>query len=175
MLFLSKAKVDLALTVWPPSPSKVRKRHILYILCCSPKANFWGCYWTISFFGQMVNFCLQPQPKLCILGFKGCIVDQCKINLGAFAEPNFIRNYLVWRHMFEFFLINAKSRFLEARIQYFSPFLIYFQSFLAHYKPPFVPFVTLFKAKMFVFRSGLRFSFWALEVPEPRVRKRSFQ
>ena len=24
----------------------------------------------------------------------------------------------------------------------------------------------------FVFRSGLRFSFWALEVPEPRVRKR---
>ena len=24
---------------------------------------------------------------------------------------------------------------------------------------------------MFVFRSGLRFSFWALEVPEPRVRK----
>ena len=25
---------------------------------------------------------------------------------------------------------------------------------------------------MFVFRSGLRFSFWALEVPEPRVRKR---
>ena len=27
---------------------------------------------------------------------------------------------------------------------------------------------------MSVFRSGLRFSFWALEVPEPRVRKRSF-
>ena len=27
---------------------------------------------------------------------------------------------------------------------------------------------------MFVFRSGLRFSFRALEVPEPRVRKRSF-
>ena len=25
---------------------------------------------------------------------------------------------------------------------------------------------------MFVFRSSLRFSFWALEVPEPRVRKR---
>ena len=27
---------------------------------------------------------------------------------------------------------------------------------------------------MFGYRSGLRFSFWALEVPEPRVRKRSF-
>ena len=27
---------------------------------------------------------------------------------------------------------------------------------------------------MFVFRSGLRFSFRALEVPEPRVKKRSF-
>ena len=25
---------------------------------------------------------------------------------------------------------------------------------------------------MFVFRSGLRFSFWALEVPDPGVRKR---
>ena len=25
---------------------------------------------------------------------------------------------------------------------------------------------------IFVLRSGLRFSFWALEVPEPRVRKR---
>ena len=24
---------------------------------------------------------------------------------------------------------------------------------------------------MFLLRSGLRFSFWALEVPEPRVRK----
>ena len=28
---------------------------------------------------------------------------------------------------------------------------------------------------MFVFRSGLRFSFRALEVPEPRVRKRPYQ
>ena len=28
---------------------------------------------------------------------------------------------------------------------------------------------------MFLLRSGLRFSFRALEVPEPRVRKRSFQ
>ena len=27
---------------------------------------------------------------------------------------------------------------------------------------------------MFVFRSGLRFLFWALEVPEPRVRKRPY-
>ena len=27
---------------------------------------------------------------------------------------------------------------------------------------------------MFVLRSGLRFSFWELEMPEPRVRKRSF-
>ena len=49
-VFLSKTKVDLALTVWPPSPSKVRKRNILYILCRSTKANFRGCYWTKSFF-----------------------------------------------------------------------------------------------------------------------------
>ena len=27
---------------------------------------------------------------------------------------------------------------------------------------------------MFLLRSGLTFSFWALEVPEPRVRKRPF-
>ena len=27
---------------------------------------------------------------------------------------------------------------------------------------------------MFLLRSDLRFSFWALEVPEPRVRKRPF-
>ena len=27
---------------------------------------------------------------------------------------------------------------------------------------------------MFLLKSGLRFSFWALEVPEPRVRKRPF-
>ena len=35
------------------------------------------------------------------------------------------------------------------------------------------PYFPLIKG-MFVFRSGHRFSFRALEVPEPRVRKRSF-
>ena len=35
------------------------------------------------------------------------------------------------------------------------------------------PYFLLFRG-MFVFRSGLRFSFRALEVPEPRVSKRSF-
>ena len=35
------------------------------------------------------------------------------------------------------------------------------------------PYLPLIRG-MFVFRSGLRFSFWAMEGPEPRVRKRSF-
>ena len=35
-------------------------------------------------------------------------------------------------------------------------------------------FLRLLIRGMFVFRGGLRFSFGALEVPEPRVRKRSF-
>ena len=35
------------------------------------------------------------------------------------------------------------------------------------------PYFPLIKG-MFVLRSGLRFSFWALEVPKPEMRKRSF-
>ena len=76
----------------------------------------------------------------------------------------------VYRIRFQEIKIGSLEGF--EKIECFSPFLMRkrLSKDQKWFMRPYFPLIRV----MFVFRSGLRFSFWALEVAVPRMRKRPF-